>query len=265
MDKHLEKFKEYLKLNGHSSLNYYDRIRKFLREVKGEVSKITINSFILNLKENTKSAETVNSYINALKAYLKFLKKDITVPKYEKRTQTIPDRITLEYLEKQIIPVVECIFENPLKIKVILYFMFYTGVRRNEMLTLERKNIDLETREIKLLTPKVKREDIRFLPQKIADLVGSYFATEPEGKNAFNLKDNSIKYLFKTLKPHFKDIRLRPTLFRHSYATYLFENGASSLDLMDFLGHKSIQSTMKYVRRDKTIMKKKYDKFTRRK
>jgi len=260
----LDKFKEYIKLN-YSNLTYYYRVREFLKEVSLEnISEETIQKFILTKKE-TKAIETINLYIKALKVFLKFLKKDIELPKLFKPIEKVPDYIDLDYFEKQIIPVVECIFKNPLRTKAVLYFMFYTGLRRNELYTIKRKDIDLKEREVKIYAQKVKTEEVRFFPQKIADLIKTYFSVEPEINNAFNLFKNTVTNIFKTLKPHFKDIKLRPGLFRHSYATYLFEQGAGALDLQKFLGHKNIQSTLKYTNRNKTVMKKKYDEFTKRK
>ena len=266
MDKHLEKFKEYLLANysKKTTNSYYYMIKKFLRETKTEnLSEDIINKYIFKIKDNC-PVETANGYIKAIKVLLKFLKKNISTPKILKPIEKNPDRITLEYLENKIIPVAECIFENPLKVKTILYFMFYTGVRRDELLTLKRKNIDLKEREAKLISPKSKKEIVRFFPQEVSNLIGNYFTTELEENNAFNLKKNTVQCIFKTLKPHFRDIKLRPHLLRHSFATYMHEQGADAFDIKNFLGHKNIQSTMKYVRKDKNIMKKKYDKLTRR-
>ncbi|GAH21774.1 unnamed protein product, partial [marine sediment metagenome] len=113
-----------------------------------------------------------------------------------KTVEKVPDYITLDYFENQIIPVVECIFRNPLRTKAILYFMFYTGLRRNELYPLKREDINLKEREVKIYAQKVKTEEIRFFPQKVADLIKTYFSIEPEINNAFNLTKNTVKNIF---------------------------------------------------------------------
>jgi len=263
----LEKFKKYLILNDYaknSCSNYYYRIKEFLQEVSiGNISEETINKFFLERKEKL-SPETLNSYRKALKVFLKFLNKDIKIPKYAKVIQKVPDSISLEYIEEKIIPVVECIFENPLKVKTILYFMFWTGLRQGELLYLKRKNIDLKERTAIVLIPKTKKELIVIFPEDTANLMKLYFSIETEEENAFNLKMSTIKNIFLTLKPHFKDIRLRPHLFRHTHATEFMESGAGMKFLQDSLGHKNIQSTLRYLNNNIKIRKKMYDEFAKK-
>ena len=261
MDKMLNKFKDYLILNGYSTLLYHHLITKFLEEIDVEkISEETIQKFILTKKE-TSSVETINAYIKAIKVFLKFLKKDIPIPKLFKRIMTLPDSIPLEYFEKNIIPVVECIFTNPLRIKTILYFMYYTGVRKSEIFTLKRNLIDLKKRTAKIYVKKTKEERLVIFPKKVASLLESYFSIDPEQDNAFNLNANTIPYIFGMLKPHFKDIKLRPHLFRHSFATHLLRKGADVTIVQKLLGHKDIKSTMRYLGTNEKLIKEMYDKY----
>ena len=258
----LEKFKDYIQLN-YSNLTYYHRIKEFLQEVSIEnISEETINKFFLEKKEKL-SPSTFNCYRASLKVFLKFLHKDIEIPKSIKVIEKIPDSISLKYIKEKIIPVVECIFENPLKIKTILYFMFWTGLRQGELLYLKRENIDLKERTAKVFIPKTKKELMVIFPEDIAKLMKVYFSIEPERENAFNLKLTTIRNVFMALKPHFKDIRLRPHLFRHTHATEFMESGAGMKFLQDSLGHKNIKSTLKYLGSNIKMRKRMYDKFAK--
>ena len=139
-------------------------------------------------------------------------------------------------IEEKIIPVVECIFENPLKVRTILYFMFWTGLRQGELLQVKRENINLKERIATLYIPKTKKELIVIFLENIANLMKPYFSIEPEEDNAFNLGISTVTNIFIALKPHFKDIRLRPHLFRHAHATEFMESGAGMKFLQDSLG-----------------------------
>ena len=259
----LSKFKDYLILNGYSTLLYHLLVRKFLKEVKvEEISEETIQKFIL-AKKGTSSIETTNAYIKAIKVFLKFLKKDIPTPKLFKTILKLPDSIPLEYFENKIIPVIECVFTNPLRIKTILYFMYYTGIRKSEIFTLKRSSIDLEKRTAKIYVKKTKEERLVIFPKKVASLLESYFSIDPEQDNAFNLNTNTIPYIFSTLRPHFKDIKLRPHLFRHSFATHLLRKGADVTIVQKLLGHKDIKSTMRYLGTNEKLIKEMYDKYIR--
>lgn len=258
----LNKFKEYLILNGYSNFSYYYRIKEFLQEIKLEnISEETVGKFILKKKE-TKAVETVNSYIKALKIFFKFIKKDIELPKLFKVTQKIPDSIPLEYFEKQIISFTD-LFNNPTKIKAILLFMFWTGVRPSELLTLKRNNINLDNRTAKIQVKKTKREKFVIFTKEVANSLKFYFITEQEELNAFNLKETTIKNIFLKLKPHFTDINLRPTLLRHSCATHFMGQGANMKFLQNLLGHKSIRSTERYLDTNLSLMKVMYDDFSK--
>lgn len=260
----LNKFKEHLILNGYSNMSYYYRIKELLQEIKlKNISKETINKFILKKKE-TKATETVNAYIKALKIFFKFNKIDIELPKLFKVTQKIPDSISLEYLEKQIIPCAD-LFNNPLKIKAILLFMFWTGIRKSEILTLTRNNINLGNRTAKIIVKKTKKEKFIMFTKDVADVLRSYFDIEKEQLNAFNLKENTIKNIFLKLKPNFPDINLRPHLLRHSCATYFMGQGANMKFLQNLLGHKSIRSTERYLDTNLSLMKSMYDNLSKKK
>lgn len=262
MDK-LKDFKKHLELKGYAKetiANYFKLVRKFLETVKTEdISKETIEDFILDIKR-TRTISTTNGYRKAIKAYLEFLNKDIIIPKQFKDIQKLPDSISPEFFEQEIIPLVECLSQNPLKDKTILYFLFYTGVRQSEMLTIKRKDIDLTTRTVKIYEEKKDKEKLTYFPKKITKLVELYFSVEPEEENAFNLKKHTINDIFRKLKPHFKDIKLRPHIFRHSIATYHLKQGRDITFLQKFLGHTNIQSTQRYLDVNDKFMKEQYDK-----
>jgi integrase/recombinase XerD len=256
----LEKFKEYLLLNGYS-LAYYKVIKRFLKKVKLEnISKETIDKFLLDYKK-THSINGLSFYIRALKIFLKFMNKDILLPKTPKPYRKMPDSLDIEFFEKEIIPVVECIFDKRLKIKAFLYFLLYSGLRKGEMLLLKRENLDLENRIGKVVIPKTKEERLIIFSKKTADLLKDYFSIEPEDTNAFNLTEHKIKYIFDKLKLHFPNIQLRPHLFRHSIATHLIREGADITLVQKVLGHKDIKSTLHYLRTDDKTLKKMYDRY----
>ena len=256
------KFKEYLELQGYSSSIYYEVICKLLTDYNGqEFTKELIQKIFLKKKQE-QASETVNVYLKAMKVYLKYLGKEIEMPKYIIPIQKLPDSIALEYLETEIMPVVESIRKNPLKDKAILYFMFYTGIRvPSELMSMKRSDIDLQNRTAKIYMQKVRMERIIVFPQRLVSLLSTLFSIEPEEDNAFNITEDTVKTLCITLKPHFPDIHIRPRLFRHSFATHLFRKGADISIVSRLLGHKNLQSTLKYLNTNDTLLKEMYDRY----
>ena len=262
MNKILEEYKNYLEINGSSSLtikNYIGRIQKFLKKVTiKEITEKKVMSFILELDKISKPS-TSNGYRASISSFLKFLKKDIAIPKLLKLDKTLPDSISEEYFKKEIIPVVECIFEKPLKVKAILYFAFYTGVRRRELANLKREHIDLTSRTAKVYG-KRKKERIIFFTKEVAEILRSYFASENEETNAFNIGNAGLGDIFERAKPYFKKINFRFYLLRHSFATMFVNNGGDIAILSRILGHNSITTTMRYIGVETTKMKEIYDR-----
>ena len=162
------------------------------------------------------------------------------------------------FFEKEIISTIEKLFPNDkLRKKTILNFMIYTGLRKSEMYLLQRKYFNLTESEIKVYIPKTKEERMIPLNNKMIEMIREYFNSEPEKNNAFNLNVGEIDYIFKLLKPNFPEIRLRPHLLRHSFAMHFQRNGFSTREIQALLGHKNIQSTLRYERADISLMKDK--------
>jgi site-specific recombinase XerD len=252
----LDKFKRWLILNGYSSFTYLPLIKKVINTIP-EFSEESISNFIFN-QQNKLSPETVNLYIKAMRAYLKFMKKEINTPKYFKVPKKLPDFITIEFFEQEIIPAVEDLFpKDKLRKKTILYFMFYAGLRKSEMYLLQRKFFNLAESEVKIYVPKTQEERLIPLNYRMVEMLREYFNSEPEKNNAFNLRVGEIDYIFKLLKPNFPKIRLRPHLLRHSTAMNLQRNGFTTREIQVLLGHKNIQTALRYEGADISLMKEK--------
>lgn len=259
----LEKYKNWLLANGmvHSTIKSYgSRINNLLKKLKVEdLNEDTIIQYISELYQKH-SPNTINSYINAIKSFLVFLKKDIPLPKYKKINATLAKNINEEYFEKEVIPVIECIFKNPLKVKAILYFMFYTGVRISEVIYLKREDIDLQEKIARILYRKNKEPLIVFYPKKVKGILESYFATEPEKENAFNITYENLRDKFKKINPYLKEINFHPHLLRHSFAIMFLMKGGILSELQDLLGHKSLNSTAIYSKLKTEQLQQRYNK-----
>ena len=246
----LQKFTDWLQVNGYSKSSissYVNRIQNLIKIILPEdFTEENLRNYLLDIRtKNTPS--TMNGYIKAIKSFLHFLNKDIKLPKYTKTEEKLPKYLTIKDLEDDLIPLIEIIYDDSFKIKTLLYFMFFTGLRRNEITNLKRTDFDLEKRTVKVLMQKVKRERIVPFTKKVSDMLELYFSIEPETKNAFNLSGESIYNIFKKLNPHFKKLNLHPHIMRDSYATHLLLNGIDIRTVSQLLGHKSILTTMKYT------------------
>ncbi len=259
----LNEYKNYLIINGKSknTINsYISHISNLLKRVSlDNLTEKTINNYLLEIMEN-RSPSTMNICKSAIRSFLKFLKKDILIPKNEKIIEKLPEFITEDYFKKEVIPVIECVCKNPVKMKAILYFMFYSGLRISEIALLKRENINLEKRTIKFYIPKKKKERLGLIVGKKAKkFIEDYFSIEPEITNAFNISYHALKKRFADYNQYFKDINFHPHLLRHSFATHLRKNGMSIEDIKELMGHQNIQTTMRYAHVNIDDIKKRCD------
>jgi integrase/recombinase XerD len=278
-------FKNYLAAKGYAP-EHYKRIRPFLTWV----SSNNINATSISLQEchsflnslPSKNNGSINVSIGIIKLYFKMLRdmnlmteaacEALTIKlKLRKTSQKIKDYITKEELNDLIEMGQSFVEYMPAgKISAILYFLFYTGIRKGELLRLQRDDIDLNRCTVKVRVPtKNKQERIVFFPKRIAPtkghhavdlvkLLADYFASEGEEDNAFNLTENRLRDLIKNLKDFVPKKNLTIHTFRHSFARMLAAQQIDSRIAQKLLGHKDIKSTMIYYDPDIDIVQNIY-------
>lgn len=248
----LEKFGRWLEVNGksyNSRKSYLTIVKELLSHLSIEnLTEETLQDYLWKKQQTTKPA-TGNQHRKAIRHFLHFLKLDIQLPKSLKIKK--PDGIeffTLEYFENNIIPMVEVLSKNPIKDKTILYFYLFTGLRKNDILKVKRKDINFKEKEVRVYFQKVNKTRILPLTNKIIRMIKLYYEVEPtEKENAFNMAPGTITHIINKLKPYFKDVRININKWRHSYATFLIDKGLGLADVQYLMGHNSITTTMIYA------------------
>jgi integrase len=246
----LEQFKDYLLLNGNAWLtatNYISRITQVLAVIKEEnFSEATLAEFLRGLqKEN--SVSTVNGYLYALTAYLRFLKRDIKLPKVLKPTKTLPESIDEIQLDKFIDTLSQVLSRDFIKFKALILFLFYSGIRIGEIDTLKRNHFDFTTKTVKILVSKTREERIVVYTERTKNALQDYFDSEEEGDNAFNINSNAVQQRFKDFKKYFPDINLHAHTLRHSFAVNCLRKGVDTLTVSKLMGHKNLLTTERYL------------------
>lgn len=243
------KFKDWLKLQGINGKMYPYCIDRYFKITQSEeFSQEKVNKFLGDLLDDLDEG-SVNVFIKAFKKYCIYKNVQLEFPKLYKTVQKLPEHFDLSYLENEIMPMVGVIFQqkDKVKIAVLLYFMFYTGLRKCEYFSLMRKDIDIENKKVKIYDSKTKQERIVYFPDKVKDMLIAYFSSEPEEQNAFNITETSISYICSKLKPH-GTINVHPHTLRHSFAINCLKSGIPLNIVSKLLGHKNIETTMRYLR-----------------
>ena len=250
MNKIIDKFKRWLELEKYAKGDYPYLVERFLTTMnilEDGITEEIIEDYVLLTKQRVSNGY-LNNHIKAIKCFCKFLKLDIKIPKLFDTVEAPVDSFTLDYFVNDIVPLIEIMFETrEVQVKALLYFMFFTGARKNEVRLLKRDDFDLKKCRVKIFQPKQNTTRIAVYPKEISSIFIEYFTTEDEVLNAFNLNLTTIDNIFRTLKPHLKDVNLRPHLMRHSFCTFLAQNRMNIKFMQKLTGHKSLKSLEKYI------------------
>ena len=245
----LTEFKTWVYLNcssPESAETHYQKVKAFFLH-REEFNQSTLNSFLLEKQEKW-SNSSLNIYINAFKWYAKYLKMEIEFPKFRKTDVKVKTYITQKELQ-EIFDKLSLIFDNPLKIQVILLLLFEGGLRPKELLNLKRNDIEFTTKNLIIRNTKVKRDRQIPLSDNLCKLLIVFFNNEAEIDNAFNLSKYMLKYIFQRINQclNLKN-KLNPYSFRHSFAHNMIKNGINLSSLQLKLGHATVLTTMNYLR-----------------
>lgn len=273
----LNSFKDYLKVRDYS-LAYHNPVSIFLYFCqKQEYNYLTItleqaNDFLLDLKTQGHKNGYINNFINAIRFfYLKFLLKhnkcsDKTKSAIEQLQLLRTERVIKDYLTEEELGEVISMGESfctqlpYYKLKALLNFMFYTGVRKEELLNFKRTDIDLiNMKAIVRIPTKSKEEDYVFFTKEVQKDLEEYFRNEAEQTNAFNISTRQLSYLFQQLREFAPSGKvITPHTFRRSFAMMLAAKGIDIKVAQKLLRHKSMKSTEIYFDPDTRTVEKLY-------
>ena len=240
--------------------------------------------YLATLKENGKTASSVNRAISVLKSYYKYLQREsfvqsspvhlIKALKVGKKLPVVVDKekmtTLLDHMETM-----EDSFENSRDF-IIVELLFGTGIRLAELLEIKERDIDFYNKKILILG---KRNKLRFVPM-YSSLIhelkqyldkkrdsklqnnSEHLIVTKEGKKAYPKLVYRVVNKYLTMITSQK--KRSPHILRHSFATSLLDNGADLNAIKELLGHAGLSATQIYthnsVERLKNIYKQAHPK-----
>ena len=214
---------------------------------------------------------TKNHHLTILRAFLRYLVQEEELDVYP------PDRITRFKEEQRQVKVLyhdelERLLQSPdtsTKIgkrdSAILKLFFSTGMRLAELQSLNRKDLNFDTREISV---RGKRGKIRvvFISDSAADALKQYMECRLDNINPLFIRDHdrainamppgeefrqSANGIYRIVKKYALKAGIvsdpSPHTLRHSFATDLLRNGADLRSVQEMLGHKDLSTTQIYT------------------
>ena len=216
-----------------------------------------IRSWIIFLVEKKNSNRTINRKISVLRSYYKFLLKTEVIkvtPLKLHRPLKASKKVNIPFSQDEISQLLDGNlfskdYQGVLE-KTIITLLYYTGIRRQELIDLKSSSVDLDSETIKVKGKRNKERMILLLPGVIASLrlylLKKKQISQLENENYFFCTSNGLKlnegFVYQTVNRYFSlvstKVKKSPHILRHSFATHLLNNGADLNAVKELLGHE---------------------------
>ncbi|MCF7875273.1 MAG: tyrosine recombinase XerC [Candidatus Omnitrophica bacterium] len=281
---YIDKFLNYIEIEKNYSIhtcnNYRQDLEDFDKFLKSnqqmdirDIDYFILRKFLSLLNKKKLNKRTISRKISTLKSFFKFLLREGVLTNnpalsliYPRLDKPLPKFLT----EAQVKKVLELPDKNKLlglRDKAILEFLYSTGARVSEMVSLKRDELDLIGGVVKV-SGKGKKERLLPLGEPAIESIRQYLLNRKDNqralflnKNNKPLKDRGVRFIIsKYIKNAALSLDVSPHVFRHSFATHLINHGADLRSVQELLGHSSISTTQIYTHISLDSLKKIYQK-----
>lgn len=223
-----------------------------------EITSFNVGEY-KKLRKNGKVTNTTNLHLSLLRRMLNLAKRwkiklgdevqNIVNP--EEHFDKVPERkrVLTDAEEKRLLPKL-----SP-KLQQIVVIDLNTGLRKMELLSLEWAEVDLNKREILIVTEKSKTKKERRIPLNDEALRTFQVLKAENGSNQYvfpspNSKTSYVMDIQKPFKLACKKVKIEDFHFhdlRRTFATRLHNRGVPLYHIMLLLGHSDLKTTQRYI------------------
>lgn len=235
-------------------------------------SKEKIENYITGLHKKFKQ-KTVKRKIASVKAYYNFLeeKEIISENPFRKIKVRFKESVILPRIipHEEIEQLLNFMYgqENKDNAKVhkfwlrdiaVIEILFATGARVYEVSNIREDSVNLNTGLIRFMGKGGKERYIQIASPEILSILKNYYKEnkkEIKQSGFFFVNSRGCRYTEQSIRLMLKkytrlagiERMITPHMFRHSFATYLIEEGVDISCVQQILGHSSIKTTQIYI------------------
>lgn len=243
-----------------------------------EVTTREIRHYIYYMKEiKAFCNNSINRKINCLKSFFKFLYTQEYIDKNPMFAITAPSKVQplpIYFSSEDVVKMLNAPNNFPSEFSIrdtaILTVLFYTGVRRNELINLNWKDINFGERTIKIVKAKGNKQRIIPMIDQVQEALWKYLNSLLPLNNDFvflSEKGNRISEtcLYHTFNKYLNLTGLNNKNYtihkcRHTFATLLLKNEVDLITIQELLGHNSLDTTKVYLHLDNASKRKAIEK-----
>ena len=271
---YIKEFIEYKRSNGYDYISEEYNLKNFDQYLSNHVTELKLTKEIIhdfidskNIKSSTKS-----KYASVIRAFCKYLILFHNLDIYIINERKYPRNYDFEpyiYSDAEIINFFKTIdlLNNDIRkkdLKLIFEILYCSGLRISECLNIKINNIDFNNNSIKIVNTKNNLDRIIVISDNLINKIikqknnSDYLFINPYTNKPYTKTIISVQFLKILFKAGIKRHDNGPTIhsFRHTFAVKSFIkaiNEKRNLNeflpyLSTYLGHKSLESTEKYLR-----------------
>lgn len=228
--------------------------------------EVAINKDMIDLKHDDvfryvaciPNRRTLNRKLSSANAFFNYcFKHEIIEDEQKFRLSKIPKYLP-RYLEidaiRKGLSIIDCSTWLGLRDYALILFLFATGTRISEALSVE--HVDISDAWVKIRFAKGEKERIVPIASEALRAIERYREARPK-QTAFlwqNYKGESLSRI-SAFKITQKYLEVSPHVLRHSYATAMVLGGADLRVVQDLLGHASMLTTQMYTHIEKEVLR----------
>ncbi len=261
MSPQLEAFIEYLSVIRQLSPATIEAYRLDLVSMEKSIGKPMIEVLqqdIFDYLSDVSNRRTLNRKLSSANAFFDFcFKKEFTDAPQKFRLAKIPKYLP-KYLEideiRKGLHLIDRAKWTGKRDYALILFLFATGVRISEALSIEKN--DINENWVKIRFAKGEKERIVPIADEALEALALYLDDAPK-KQSFlwqNYKGEPLSRV-SAFKITQKYLGVSPHVLRHSYATAMILGGADLRVVQELLGHSSMLTTQIYTHIEKAVLR----------
>ena len=276
MEKHIRDFERYLrnerKYPENTITSYLNDLYNYKQYIYDKllnykiINKDEIREYLKYLDKQKKSKSSISRELSALRNFYTFLLHNNIVDnnpfktiKNPKKDKKLPNFLQHDELQ-DIFDSIE--IDTPLGIRnrLIIEFLYATGIRVSELTSLKLQDIDINNKEIRITGKGNKQRIVYF-----GEYAKKYLSLYIDNARGELLNGNTNKHLLinnkgteltsrgvelivnEVVKKAALKHNISPHVLRHTFATDMLNNGADLKSVQELLGHESLSTTQIYT------------------
>jgi len=245
------------------------------------ISTRIVRQYFYHAKEKRGlGSATISKIIATVKSFFNYLEEEditiknptrkIRVPKKINRIPSVMSKYEVDLIIRSVdFAPLRC-RRNALRDKLILSLLYYTGIRKSELLGLNWTDINLSKSSVIIRRGKGGKDRLIPLHKEVTRLLDQYLDKRlPLKTDALIIGEQGRRMckcsFVNLLKMYFALSGLKRKgytahSFRHSFATHLIEAGVDLFKVQKLLGHASLDTTKIYINFNSTQMARAVDR-----